>query len=139
MNEQEMFDRMMAEPMTTEDWLEVERLARKADIDIRDARIAALEAELAPWREMGPAFAEAVKQIRDERDKQNRKWGEQNHDGGLWLKILMEEVGELSQAMLHDEFGGPAAGTVDAELVQVAAVAVQWMECRRRLSAVRGG
>lgn len=67
-----------------------------------------------------------------ERKRQNEKWGEQNHDDYRWLAILTEEVGELSQAILHDEFGGRAAGTAQTELVHVAAVAVQWLECMQR-------
>lgn len=75
---------------------------------------------------------EALKKILKERDRQNVKWGEQNHDDYRWLAILSEELGEVSQAILHDEFGGEAAGTVEEELVQVAAVAVQWLECIER-------
>lgn len=67
-----------------------------------------------------------------ERARQNEKWGEQNHDDYRWLAILTEEIGELAQAILHDEFGGRAAGTRNDELIQVAAVAVQWLECIER-------
>ena len=81
--------------------------------------------------------------IRAERERQNKKWGEQNHDDYRWLAILTEEVGEAAQAILHDEFGGSHAGTAKTELVHVAAVAVQWLECmeRRQLTplALDGG
>ena len=70
--------------------------------------------------------------IRAERERQNKKWGEQNHDDYRWLAILTEEVGEAAQAILHDEFGGSHAGTAKEELVHVAAVAVQWLECMER-------
>ena len=70
--------------------------------------------------------------IATERARQNEKWGEQNHDDYRWLAILTEEIGELAQAALHDEFGGRAAGTLEDELIQVAAVAVQWLECIER-------
>jgi NTP pyrophosphatase (non-canonical NTP hydrolase) len=70
--------------------------------------------------------------ILDELNRQNEKWGEQNHDNYTWLAILTEEVGELSQAILHDEYGGRAAGNVKTELEQVAAVAVQWLESIER-------
>lgn len=73
--------------------------------------------------------SQAFALIRDERTKQNEKWGEQNHDSYRWLAILSEEVGEVAQAILHDEFGGRAAGTAKEELIQTAAVAVQWIEC----------
>ena len=67
-----------------------------------------------------------------ERHRQDEKWGEQNHDDYRWLAIITEEVGELAQAILHDEFGGHAAGTTRAELTHVAAVAIQWLECFER-------
>lgn len=71
----------------------------------------------------------AVGDVLNERERQNQKWGEQNHDDGWWTAILAEEVGEAAQAALHGRFGGRAAGTLRDELVQVAAVAVQWIEC----------
>ena len=70
--------------------------------------------------------------IRMERQRQNDKWGEQNHDDYRWLAILTEEVGELAEAILHDEFGGDAAGHTHTELIHTAAVAVQWLECMIR-------
>ena len=63
-----------------------------------------------------------------ERKKQHKKWGDQNHNDFKWLAILTEEVGELAEAVLHDEFGGKAAGMTEEELLHVAAVAVQWLE-----------
>jgi len=38
--------------------------------------------------------------IIDERRRQDKKWGEQNHDDWHWLAILTEEVGEVAKAML---------------------------------------
>lgn len=75
---------------------------------------------------------EIIDDINIERQRQNDKWGQQDHDDYRWLAILTEEVGELSQSILHDEFGGYASGTTEAELIQIAAVAVQWLECMRR-------
>jgi len=66
--------------------------------------------------------------VMEEMEWQNEKFGEQDHPSFVWLAILMEEVGELSQAALHDKFGGKAAGTLKEELIQVAAVALQWLE-----------
>ncbi len=59
--------------------------------------------------------------IEDERQRQDEKWGVQNHNDLKWLAILMEEVGEVAKDML--KYGGDRR-----ELVQVAAVAVAWME-----------
>lgn len=77
----------------------------------------------------------AIPDILTERERQNAKWGVQNHDAPVWLAILTEEVGEAAQALLHDQFGGVHAGTLRDELVQVAAVAVQWIECIDRQDA----
>lgn len=77
-------------------------------------------------------LGKALGAIIEERDRQNKKWGEQNHDPFTWLAILSEEVGEAAQAALHDQFGGEHADTLQEELVQVAAVAVQWIECLLR-------
>ena len=64
-----------------------------------------------------------------ERRRQDEKWGEQNHKDEIWLAILSEEIGEVSQALLHNKFGGTHAGTLREELIQVAAVAIQWLDC----------
>jgi hypothetical protein len=60
-----------------------------------------------------------------EMDAQLEQWGEQNHPGPIWLTILMEEVGEACKAGLQ-------GGDIESELVQVAAVALSWLECHRR-------
>ena len=69
--------------------------------------------------------------IRDERKRQDDKWGaDRNLDNFFWLAILTEEVGETSEAILKN------LPTSEKELVQVAAVAVAWLEniARRRLT-----
>jgi|GEM_PF-1169025 len=71
----------------------------------------------------------ALEEVLAERMRQNAKWGEQNHDPITWLAILTEEVGEFSEAALHLRFGGPKAAGLRAEAVQVAAVALQIVEC----------
>lgn len=60
-----------------------------------------------------------------ERDRQNTKWGHQRHTYGDWLKILVEEVGEVAQAMLTGKGWGKDtdANNLYKELIQVAAVA----------------
>ena len=67
-------------------------------------------------------------EIVKERQRQDAKWGEQNQDDFVWTAILSEEVGEASQAALHDVFGGDHAGTLRTELIHSAAVIVQWIE-----------
>ena len=70
---------------------------------------------------------ELLKQIREERGKQDNKWGIQNHDPFYWLSILMEEVGEASKASLQRK-----RWQYRKELIQVAAVAVAAIEALDR-------
>jgi len=81
-----------------------------------------------------------MKDILSERKRQDAKWGEQNHVDMIWQSILTEEVGEAAQCVLHDEFGGHAAGNLREELVQIAAVTFAWIQCIDRDSfRGRGG
>jgi len=73
-------------------------------------------------------FDEVIELIRAERKRQFEKWGQQQHSSFVWMSILMEEVGEASQAALHNAFGGSHGGTFTIEMIHVAAVAVQILE-----------
>ncbi|SOK58393.1 hypothetical protein [Yersinia phage fHe-Yen9-04] len=76
----------------------------------------------------------ALTDVLAEMNSQDEKWGaDRNQHPFLWHVILSEEVGEVAQAILHDEFGGDHAGTAREELVQVAAVALQIIEQYDRL------
>jgi NTP pyrophosphatase (non-canonical NTP hydrolase) len=75
---------------------------------------------------------QALADVRTERQRQDAKWGTQNHDPITYLAILTEEVDELAQAALHLRFGGPAALGVREEAVQVCAVALAIIECLDR-------
>ena len=82
----------------------------------------------------GTVRDKALDAVIDERDRQDAKWGEQNHDPFAYLAILSEEVGELSQAALHLRFptplkDGPHLRHLRDEAVQVAAVALAIVEC----------
>lgn len=68
-----------------------------------------------------------VGDVINERARQDEQWGEQNHADFPWVAILTEEVGEVAQAALHRHFGGKACD-LRAELIQVAAVAVAFVE-----------
>jgi hypothetical protein len=100
-------------------------------------------------------------EIADERDRQDAKWGEQNHpDGtghqgdrvmsdylrtrcqrrfeqgaGTWRDILQEEMGEA--------YAESEPANLRSELIQLAAVVVAWVEAidrrSRPASSVRGG
>ncbi len=64
-----------------------------------------------------------------ERERQDDLWGGvQQLPDYTYLAIATEELGEAAQAALHNEFGGDHAGTLRTELVQLAAVVVQWLE-----------
>ena len=71
--------------------------------------------------------------IAAERQRQDARWGIQNHDDHKWNTILFEEKGEVSKAIL--EHDGPG---VLKELSHVAAVAVAWIEAIGRRAAEGG-
>lgn len=93
-----------------------------------------------------------LNEIRAERQKQNEKWGEQNHNLVEWIAILTEEVGEASKEAVDYHFKNPylnGRGEMQPvlendvvqhirlkdyrkELIQVASVAVQMIECLDR-------
>lgn len=70
--------------------------------------------------------------VKKERERQDELWGKQNHPDGLWLTILVEEVGEVARE-LQGRSPNPEAARIKRlreELVQVAAVAIAWAERR---------
>jgi NTP pyrophosphatase (non-canonical NTP hydrolase) len=68
---------------------------------------------------------EVANKIIKERFRQDAKWGLQRHDYGTWLQILVEEVGEVAQAMQTKRGWGKLTDADDLykELIHVAAVA----------------
>jgi len=71
---------------------------------------------------------DVMDEVRIERDRQDKKWGEQNHDDLYWLGILMEEVGEVAKAIIqHDH-----KEHIREEIIQTTAVAIAWLECMDR-------
>ncbi|MEQ9027532.1 MAG: hypothetical protein RLP44_02355 [Aggregatilineales bacterium] len=67
---------------------------------------------------------EILEAISTERKRQLEKWGDQEHEQGTWLLILMEEIGEVSQDILQSK----DEEYVFKELIQSAAVIVAWLE-----------
>lgn len=64
-------------------------------------------------------------EVISERQRRHDKFGDQSHiPRTLMLAVLMKEVGEVAKAIIED-FANQA---VRAELIQVAAVAVQMIE-----------
>lgn len=99
-------------------------------LEFAQERLRINEQELAECK-AALARARAVLAVVEERDRQDAKWGEQNHDDYTWLAILMEEVGEASQETLVEKFGAAANGhgNLREEVVHIAAVALAWIEC----------
>jgi len=62
--------------------------------------------------------------INTERDRQDKLWGTQRHKMGDWLKILIEEVGEVAQAMQIGDvcYKKSDANDLYKELIQVSSV-----------------
>ncbi len=81
------------------------------------------------------AAEDAVLSVIRERQRQDAKWGEQNHDAGTWALIFLEEIGEWAQAELHARFGGPEAGQAHKEAIHMTAVALAVIECMNRKTA----
>ena len=80
--------------------------------------------------------ADIMQDILKERDRQDLKWGEQNHFPEKWSGILGEKFGELCQAINETVFdncsdkGGYE--NMKTEAIHVAAVAVGFLECLER-------
>lgn len=68
-------------------------------------------------------FDDIAEDIRAERARQLDLWGPQSHGPDRWCVILAEEFGEAARAVYESD---PEA--LREELVQVAAVAVAWIE-----------
>lgn len=65
-----------------------------------------------------------LKMVREERDRQDQKFGSQRSQSyPVWNTILSEEVGEAAKEVLEKNLDN-----LRSELVQVAAVAVAWLE-----------
>lgn len=82
-------------------------------------------------------------QIHAERERQDLKFGEQNHIPIEWCAILGEEVGEVNKEALEHHFNffkierdetklSEAMVRYREELIQVASVAVAMIECLDR-------
>ena len=65
--------------------------------------------------------------VSEECDRQIEKWGRQKHSNWFWLLILLEEIGEVCEAILQDD-----RDQITAELIQCAAVIVSWLSDSKR-------
>lgn len=75
-----------------------------------------------------------MREVGHERQRQDEKWGEQNHHLVAWHLILAEEFGEVGKA-LNEWFFRQKPGSLNearAELIQTAAVCIAMVECMDR-------
>lgn len=81
----------------------------------------------------------AILRVLAERNRQDCKWGEQNHPIEKWVPILGEEFGELCEAINETVFDNNSDKggyeNVRNEAIHVAAVAVGFLECIERNKA----
>jgi NTP pyrophosphatase (non-canonical NTP hydrolase) len=70
-----------------------------------------------------------IKEVLEERRRQDGRWGEQNHSPLVWLAILSEEAGEAAKAVLERKWED-----YRKEMIQVAAVAIAAAQAFDRLS-----
>lgn len=76
------------------------------------------------------SWKNTYKQIRDERKRQDEKWGVQSHHPFKWCTILGEEFGETCQAAFDADYHDSSKDMANyrKELIEVAAVAVAAIE-----------
>ena len=79
-----------------------------------------------------------LEKIRDERIRQEDKWGESNHHPLVWFSIIGEEYGEMCKAFneyfssIYDNDEPTKHNRLDdmkTEAIQVAACCVAMLEC----------
>lgn len=90
------------------------------------------------WQEQQEARLDIYHEIDVERTRQDEKFGWIGSASLLpgdndWAKyaVLGEEVGEVARALLERSFGNDTTEHLETELIQVAAVAIAWVEAAR--------
>lgn len=72
-------------------------------------------------------YEKVLDAIKKELKAQNDKWGVNTYLNAVWLPILIEEIGEVGKAVEDEIFKNSDPSNLTEELIQVAAVAVQWL------------
>lgn len=84
------------------------------------------------WRPYHDVHRERIRAHEKHRDKPGGSMEMKRHDSPDWLPVLVEEVGEVSRVLCDYRHGLLDSERRDAELraelVQVAAMAVAWLE-----------
>lgn len=75
-----------------------------------------------------------LRKISDERNRQDEKWGEQNHNPLLWLSIIGEEYGEMCKEANEFSFSDDLQRmeNLKTEAIQCAASCVAMIESIER-------
>lgn len=73
--------------------------------------------------ESGAVMIDYIEKIKQERSRQDEKWGIQNHNPYFWLGILTEETGEVAKATIECNIE-----SYEKELIETAAVALAALE-----------
>lgn len=78
----------------------------------------------------GIEMNEQIEKVINERKRQDKKWGEQNHSPMFWLSIIGEEFGEMCKEANEYEFSSDLKRIQDlqAEAIQCAACCVAMAE-----------
>lgn len=79
--------------------------------------------------------ARALSLVLEERTRQDIRFGPPDNDALTWLAVLGEEYGELCQAVLQTHYVGNKAKHLKAELIQVIAVGLAYLEQIERETA----
>ena len=77
---------------------------------------------------MAKIQARVLERLKEERARQDAKWGFQRHDVPMWLAILGEEYGESCKGGLEYIFGNRDISSYEEEMEQTAAVAIAALE-----------
>ena len=69
-----------------------------------------------------------IKMVEAENRRQLEKWGTQTHQSYQWLCFLMEEVGEVAEAIAEADYREGDLNNIARELIQVATLALKMAE-----------
>jgi NTP pyrophosphatase (non-canonical NTP hydrolase) len=78
-----------------------------------------------------------VQAVQNENLRQVGKWGIQDRSSFEWLTYLMEEVGELAEAISEYEYRGASMDSIFKEAIQVSTLALKIAEMSRLIPFVK--
>lgn len=75
-------------------------------------------------------FSLIIDSVVDEMKRQTLKFGEQEHIDSVYNMILIEEVGEVSKALIEELFNKDKSYHADEEMIHCIAVLCSWLLVR---------